>query len=269
MRHIPVLLMALLVTQHAVAQPPALPAFDVVSVKPSEGGSVAGIIRTPGRWRATDVTLIRLIESAYPDYAYGLIVDGPAWARNSRFTVDAATSTTATAADLQKMLARMLSDRFGLRTHVEKRSLDVYALKLAREDGRLGPNLVASAPECTAANQPRQALPASCERFRAPAFTAETRDSSLTSNADSISRIVRSLFLFGGSDRPIIDQTGLTGRYDMHLQYRGSFAPVTEADADGVTLFNALEEQLGLKLEGRRELLSVLVIDDARMPTPN
>ena len=273
MRQIAVALIALLVAHQATAQQPQLREFDVVSVKPSPGvarqgpdmGRV-GVVRQPGRWRALHVTVVQLIDLAYPEYANGFVVDGPGWVRDSRFTIEATMSTaTPTAIDLQRMIGRMLEQRFGLVTRAEKRPLDVYALKVAREDGRLGPNLVPSAPECISARGQGQPPPAHCERFREP---AQDRDNSITVHVSPVSRIVQMLTSVGRADRPIIDQTGLTGRYDIQLQYRGGFGPGAAGD-DGVPLYTALEEQLGLKLERRRDVLPVLVIDAASLPQPN
>jgi uncharacterized protein (TIGR03435 family) len=205
-----------------------------------------------------------LIETAYPEYANRRVVDGPAWARDSRFTIEATVSASPTAADVERMIRRLLEERFSLRVHAEKRMLDVYALRVAREDGRLGPNLVPSARECVSAREQREVPPARCERFQDPGTTL----SSLTAHVSPISRIVQMLTAVG-ADRPVVDHTGLTGRYDIQLLFRGGFAPNVGADLDDAPLLTALEEQLGLKLERRREVLNVLVIDAASLPQPD
>ena len=272
MREIAVALVALLAAHQATAQQPQVPEFDVVSVKPSPGIASdgpdrgrTGVNRQGGRWRALHVTVVQLIELAYPEYANRRVVDGPAWVRDSRFTIEATISNpTASASDIQGMIGRLLEQRFGLVTRPERRPMDAYALKLAREDGRPGPNLVPSARECVSAREQREVPPARCERFR----DADTALSSFTVHLAPISRVVQMLAAVG-ADRPIIDETGLTGRYDMQMQFRGGFAPNVGADLDGASLLTALEEQLGLTLERRREVLNVLVIDVASLPQPN
>ena len=272
MRQLVVALVALFVAHETVAQQAQPPQFDVVSVKPSPGIASdgpdrgrAGVVRQGGRWRALHVTVVQLIELAYPEYANRRVVDGPAWVRDARFTIDATLSNpTASAMDIQRMIGRLLDQRFALVTRAERRPMDAYALKLAREDGRLGPNLVPSARECVSAREQREIPSARCERFQDPG----TALSSFTVHVAPISRIVQMLTAVG-ADRPIIDETGLTERYDMQLQFRGTFAPNVGADLDGAPLLTALEEQLGLKLERRREVLNVLVIDAASLPQPN
>jgi uncharacterized protein (TIGR03435 family) len=269
-RHLTFVLIAVALAQEPATQQ-SQPQFEVVSVKPADGSSkiANGIIRNqPGRWRAVDVTLVRLIESAYPEYAnVGLITGGPAWARDKRFTIDATFSGNASPSDVLAMLGRLLAERFGLRTHTEQRTLDVYALKLAREDGRLGPNLVRTAPECVEAMQQRRVpRPSACERFQAPSTLAE---SSLTFSGAPVTRILEALKMAGGADRPLLDRTGLTGPYDIYLHFNVGFGPVAGSNTDGLSMFAALQDQLGLKLERARESLNVLVIDGASIPEPN
>jgi uncharacterized protein (TIGR03435 family) len=75
-----------------------------------------------------------------------------------------------------------------------------------------------------------------------------------------------------GMDRPVFDRTGLTGHFDLQLEYDGPFSGAfanRQSSIDGVSIFTALQEQAGLKLEAAREVVDVLVIDFAQMPTPN
>src|SRR5688572_2145028 len=136
---------------HAANQPQSVPAFQVASVKPGDPRiNIPGFRTTPnGQWFAQNSTLTDIMRRAFPDFAFpGSIVGGPRWAHETRFTIDARAASPAPPADLQAMARHLLADRFRLRTHVEQRPVDVYALVVAREDRRLGRGLRPSSAEC-------------------------------------------------------------------------------------------------------------------------
>src|SRR5688572_2224678 len=121
--------------------------FDVASVKPVPplSGSlgdmlaIAGRRPPPGQWGLRAVTLHNAIILAYPEFRLpGLVIGGPDWIRETRFDLQARMSPSATHAEVQTMFRRLLAERFGLRTHTERRLLDVYLLSVATP-GTLGP----------------------------------------------------------------------------------------------------------------------------------
>ena len=239
------------------------PEFEVASVKPA-GPLVPSGSLPPGLWRARSRHLVQLIGAAYPQYFFeGLVVGGPAWTRNARFDIDARMDPATTPAQLAQMISKLLAERFALRTHTEQRPVNVYVLKKSRADGQLGTQLKRSDPSCAEARTARQPLPPQCQA---------TGTSGFQSRAMQISDFVRVLIGMG-IDRPVFDRTGLTGHFDLQLQYdygpsSGAFAS-RPSSIDGVSIFTALQEQAGLKLEAAREVVDVLVIDSAEMPTPN
>jgi len=200
----------------------------------------------------------------HPQYVFdGLVVGGPAWTRNARFDIDARMDPTTTPPQLAQMISKLLADRFTLRSHTEQRPVDIYVLKMSRADGRWGPQLARSDPSCAQARTARQPLPPQCQ---------VTATSGFQSRAMQISEFLRVLGGMG-IDRPVLDRTGLTGHFDLQLQYdhgpfSGAFAG-RQSSIDGVSIFTALQEQAGLKLEATREVVDVLVIDYAEMPMPN
>jgi uncharacterized protein (TIGR03435 family) len=239
------------------------PAFEVASVKPS-GPPVPFGRLPPGQWRAGRSTLVGLIGYAYREYVFdGLVVGGPAWVREARFDIDARMDPTTTPAQLARMISNLLADRFALRTHTEQRPVDVYVLKMSRDDGQLGVQLKRSDPSCVEALTARQPFPPQCR---------ETATSGMQYRAMRISDFLRLLSVMG-IDRPVLDRTGLRGYFDLQLQF--DYAPFSGASGrqssniEGVSFFTALQEQAGLMLEAAREVVDVLVIDSAEMPTPN
>jgi uncharacterized protein (TIGR03435 family) len=183
--------------------------------------------------------------------------------REARFDIDARMEPTTTPMQLAQMISTLLADRFALRTHTERRPVDVYVLKMSRNDGQFGAQLKRTDPSCAEARAARQPLPPEC---------LVTATSGMQYRAMQISDFIR-LLSGMGIDRPVLDRTGLTGHFDLRLQYdnapfSGAFAS-PQSSTDGVSFFTALQEQAGLKLEAAREVVDVLVIDSAEMPTPN
>ncbi len=239
------------------------PAFDVVSIKPA-GEAVPVGRPSPGVWRSGRSTLVQLIGRAHPEFAFSdLVAGGPAWVHDARFEIDARMAPTTTPAQLAQMISALLADRFALRAHTERRAVNVYVLKVARDDGRLGPRLRRSDPACVKAALDRQPFPPECR---------PTATSGMEYRAMQIADFTR-LLSAARIDRPVLDRTGLSGHFDLQVDfdYGPPFPPVGNQGVDtrGGSFFTALQEQAGLKLEAARELVEVMVVDSARMPTPN
>jgi uncharacterized protein (TIGR03435 family) len=264
----------------------ARPAFDVASVKPNKSGRIAGgaALLPGGRFTATNVPLRQLVR-----VAYGLldpqIAGGPNWVDSDRFDVTAAAGSDAAPAQVRLMLQQLLADRFALTGHRDTRELPIYALAMARNDRRLGPQLRPSQVDCAAAGslapqapqvspQPGDRL--TCDRFdgaAAPRFTAG--GVTMAQLAVKLSPLV---------NRVVADRTGLSGRFDFELQWTPDGLPQRapgtpsdqplrvnghEVDPNGPSIFTALREQLGLALDSRNGPVDVLVIDGASPPDPD
>jgi uncharacterized protein (TIGR03435 family) len=171
------------------------------------------------------------------------------------------------------MLRSLLAERFGLVVHTETKEEAIYALTVAKP-GKLGSGLVefkaGSCQEFDPANPPTAPTPGKpaalpCGRMRSGRTGIVGVGVRLADLIDKISLLL---------GRTVVDQTGLTGKYDINLQWpspppSSSDAPAPARSEDGSPIFSALREQLGLKLESRKGPVEVLVIDRATKPTEN
>src|ERR1700722_460183 len=133
------------------AQTVSRPEFDVASIKPN--GAPRGATNTflsGGRYVGTTVTLRRLIGLAYQPLLGQQIVGGPAWINTDLYDITAKAEGNPTADTLRLMLQGLLADRFKLRTHMETRAMPVFALGLARSDGKVGSSLTPGTVDCSA-----------------------------------------------------------------------------------------------------------------------
>jgi uncharacterized protein (TIGR03435 family) len=172
------------------------------------------------------------------------------------------------------MLRTLLADRFKLVIRNETREMPIYALILARADRRLGTQLRASNVDCAAlftAARARGEAPPPTTNGRPTCGTRTTRGSMMTTGV-AIGDFARNLGPFTG--RPVVDKTGLTGVYDLDLTWTPEEAPPgpggTSAppppSSDSGSLYSAVQEQLGMKLDAQRGPVDVLVIDSVERP---
>jgi uncharacterized protein (TIGR03435 family) len=185
--------------------------------------------------------------------------------------VTAKAARAVTLAEMREMTRRLLDERFALKTHTETRELDVFVLELAQRDGRLGPQLKPSSLDCRpflTGARPMSESPQDERGVRLCGVNRVIWGRRGTGNIYDgvpLERVVTRLQGLVG--RPVLDRTGLSGTFDIDLR----FTPDGQPDVlNGYPpLMTALVQQLGLKLESRKERLPVLVIDDAQPPTPN
>lgn len=226
--------------------------------------------RAGGVYVGTNLTLHQLVTEAYRLRPFQ-VIGGPGWIKLDRFDINAKAPEGATGRP-DPMLRTLLADRFKLRAHTETKEQQVYALVLARADGRLGPKLVASTQECGAparGGAPGAAAPPPREpcgmNMNGTGTTAM-----LKGIGQPLARLATTLS-GSGVEGIMVDRTGLTGNFDIELQWtpenlRSAAAAV---GGDGPSLFTALQEQLGLKLESSRGPVEYLVIDSAEQPSPD
>jgi uncharacterized protein (TIGR03435 family) len=238
---IPKTAITLITASVCFAQEP--PSFEVASIKPNREGPFGDLsqdISPNGMFTARNVPLKDLVR-----LAYGLrdlqISGAPAWSKTQGFDIQArpaANGATWPRAQVLRMLQGLLEDRFQLKAHRENRDVPAYALTL----GRRGPTLL----------PPREG--AQRGRF---------------GDLDMPSMTLKSLcevleFELG---RPVVDQTGLPGSFAIRLQWASERAPVP--DTSRPSLFTAIQEQLGLKLDATRAPLEMFVIDGVEQPSEN
>lgn len=258
----------------AAAQTPR-PAFEAASVKVNKSGT--GLVRLstfPGRLTAVNVTLRMLVRYAYNIQDFQMS-GGPAWIDADRFDVEATAGSTQGFDGIRLMTRTLLGDRFKLVAHTESRELPIYVLAIARRDGRLGDQINPAGPDCKpmtplpGAPPPPPPPPGGAPNTQCPSMLAV---GGISGRKLPIDRLVATLSQFVG--RRIVDNTSLTGTFDFDLKWtpdqlpgggRGP-VPIAPFDADGPSLFTAMQEQLGLKLEASRGPVDVLVIDGAEKP---
>ena len=273
-------------TPIVIARQADAPAFEVVSIRENKSSVLdpedSSIAFMPGgRFVTTNWPLRLLIMGAFALQPQQL-VGAPDWIDMVRYDISATAPGPLTPASSQLAIQRMLADRFGLTVHTETRELPIFALRVARDDGRLGPRIKRSAIDCEAiikANMqvrgdgPRIAVPQLPDGRSACGFSQRfgrvlAGGTTMANFAQGLSRI---------NSRIIHDRTGLTGGFDIDLEFTpdpsiyrdGAPGPGAPLDPNAPSFFTALVEQLGLKLEATRAPVEVLVIDRIERPTEN
>jgi len=251
----------------------------------------------PGRFSATNTTLRMLIRNAYQLQDFQ-ISGGPSWLTSDHFDIvakipdsfrDLPPATPLSGpGPLQLMIRSLLAERFKLVVHTETKEQTIYGLVMARSDGRFGPQLKKSETDCAAMM--------AAARGRGPAMPPpgppqpgdkmpcgiRIGPGNMVVGGATLAQFANTLGMFVG--RIVQDRTGLTGNYDINLMWTPDQmpprAPGTPADQpirvngididpNGPSIFTAVQEQLGLKLDSQRGPVEMLVIDRAEKPVEN
>jgi uncharacterized protein (TIGR03435 family) len=250
---------------------PAHSEFDVASVKPSAPADDRALVQAlPGRLLMQNFSARSLILFAYGVADYQ-ISGGPSWIISERYDIQAKGALNATVQQMEgPMLQALVEDRFKLALHRETKQLPVYELTIANGNAKLLPS---KNDNCTAysADSPPPTAPAPGTIFCGfPRFASSGLNQTLNGAAISIAALAGNLSRWQ-LHRPILDRTGLTGTFDVHLEWTAD-PPSGIADTDassGPSIFTALREQLGLKLQPAKGPVEVLVIDHVEKPSSN
>lgn len=252
----------------AVPQGGERPRFEAASVKPNTSADAGMNNRfSPGRFSYVNTPLSVLISLAYGMNA-DRVLGVPDWARTAKFDITATYNPELRQYQSQ-MLQRLLEERFALQVHREKRELPVYEAVIARADGQLGPAMRAATLDCSPSNTANRVL-------------CGTRIATGLVQGKSVNWRVVLDQLPSEVGRPVIDRTGLTGMFEVTLEWTPDPAAMPSPDAAAraaaaaaaagdraVTIFTALQEQLGIRLQPARAPLDVLVVDRVERPTPD
>ena len=208
---------------------------------------------------ATNVPPKELIAEAYHIRADNLS-GAPNWTETERFDIVAKAPPATSPDDLRQMMVALLRERFGLATHTEQKVIPAYALVKAKN----GPSLKQS--------EPARDVDGGC----APARASTRRDRGISCQHMSMADLADALPDMAGGyiDTPVVDRTGVEGFYDFELSWtpaaRLNSSGTQPTVGSGLSVFKALEDQAGLKLESRKLPLPVVVIDHVdRTPTGN
>lgn len=251
------------------------PTFEVTSIRrnmtPNQQGGGMAAPQPGGRFVAIGATLRRLVAYAYDDVQ---VFGGPGWVDTDRFDVNARAAGDRPPAEIVRMVRSLLEDRFKLVVHTETREMPIYTLTLARADRKPGPKLRETDTKC--AQESRNFIPIAASGFPPPCGDFRLGARALIARAMTMPALAKLLRARVG--RPVTDQTGLVAPYDFEIDWSSDLglnkAPPDSAGAaeltpEGLSLFTAMQEQLGLRLTAARGAVDVLVIDRAEAPTPD
>jgi uncharacterized protein (TIGR03435 family) len=278
------------------------PEFEVASIKQNKDGGPRVFVgeKSPGTFSGENATLQQLIQRAYGGIfgqrtwlpfetaaQAGLpILGGPSWLGSERFDVIAKwkaeptvqprpiESTLKAQAQMGLMLQTLLEQRFQLMIHRETKEIPVYELTIAKNPSKLRPS------SCTPYD-PVHPIPTPASDQPSINYCGSSRirrkglDWTFDGTAITVADLAGTLSWLVDQHRPVVDKTGFSGKFDVHLQWTPGLGELGEHDlpappeASGPSIFSVLEEQLGLKLKTGRAPVEVLVVDHAEMPSAN
>jgi uncharacterized protein (TIGR03435 family) len=226
------------------------PTFEVATIKPSQPNDPTDGFHTRGRHLFIENQTVNKLVA----FAYGMngkqISGGPAWLESERFDIDGVPNIDGTPSLKQEqgMVRKLLTDRFAVTLHKEKKELAVYAITVAKS----GPKLTKSVGEL----------------IGMPSQDASQHGTELEMSFKNMSMADFAFCMQFFLDRPIVDQSGIAGKYDFTLKW--SFDDSATGDANAAPgLFTAVQQQLGLKLEAVKAPADVIVIDHVERPSAN
>jgi uncharacterized protein (TIGR03435 family) len=237
-------------------------AFEVASIKPATPGDRSGkfaIMQSGHEFVVKNYTVKDLVSFSY-DLPPRRISGGPPWTDIDLYNILAGTPGQAPPKleEQMAMVRSLLNDRFQFRYHREQRELPVYELTVARSGVKLRPS---AAPPDTQPLLVSRGFPGS--HVQLPG-----RNVTMTEFASELQR--------GVLDRPVIDKTNLSGKYDFDLeweyddtQFGGHFPPINSGASGKPDVFAAIQQQLGLRLESSRAQVEIIIIDSVQKPSEN
>jgi uncharacterized protein (TIGR03435 family) len=280
-RHVVVLAAACLATAVAHGQAPtpapapapqvSSPTYDVVSIKQNKSGDGGmSMSAVSASFKGTNLTIVDLVMNSYDLTSSDLIFGLPGWTRSTHFDVyakivnpDKKQIDNLTDTQREAMILAILKDRFHFQAHLETKTLPVYDLVLAKGGAKF-----------TGGNGPDAVTAAALAKRNITVGGMVMYDGEITAGATPVSSLVFSLT--GVVGRTVIDKTGLTGRYNFELKWTPEHGAQASAD-NGQTdpenstpsIYTALQEQLGLKLQSSKGPVETLVVDHIEMPSEN
>ena len=238
--------------------------FEVASVKPNISGQQGRFIRpSPGQLSITNMSLKNLLTIAYKVRDFQ-ISGGPGWMDSDRYDIEAKPAANASPKQMEgPMLQALLEDRFSLHIHHETRELPVYVLTVGKNGSNLSP---AAEKTCVPFDPSNPPLPTAPNRNPSEqcGFLGLGLGS-LTARQVSMEALTMAFSQLLG--RPVVDRTGITGEVDARLTFAPDEAPTSDSTLPSI--FTAVQEQLGLKLDSAKGPVDILVVDRAEKPTGN
>jgi uncharacterized protein (TIGR03435 family) len=282
-----ILLTAIGLAQSPGAAPMSRPEFEVASIRPDTSGTNMVSIRPPagGRFTTTNSTVKMLVGLAYRVQGFE-ISGGPGWIDSDGYDINArAAESNLTLDQLRPMVQALLEDRFKLMVHREMKEMPIYAVLPARSGTKLAEpkegGCVMPGTNSPPDNPPKSPT-APSHRPLAPCGGFIVNPNRLVGGNISMTQLANVLSSFLG--RPVIDKTGFAGKFDVELEFSPDgimFGPggvgasgvppsdTANADTSRPSIFTALQEQLGLRLDSQKGPGEILVIDRVERPGEN
>jgi len=258
---------------HAFCQPtPPRPEFEVASIKLNKSADMRMMVRPApgGRFTVTNVPLQYVVTMAYRIKDFQLS-GAPPWFLAERYDIEAKADGDPSFDAMLPMVRTLLEDRLRLQVHRDSKEMQVYALVVAKAgklhpaEGECGPPPSGPLP----APEPGKLPTPPCGFFFVVPGHLSAQKAAIGGLSDSLSLL---------TDRIVLDKTGLAGKYDINLEFtpdQSQFqappgvTPAPPIDSNGPSLFTALQEQLGLKLESQKGPVEIIVIDHVERPSEN
>ena len=242
--------------------------FEVASVRPSMEKTMSVRVMPGARLVAT-APLKLLIMKAY-GLQYARVIGGPEWINDDRFEIQAKAGQDANPAQVMTMLQNLLEERFRMKCNARIVRWPSMILVVNKGWSKLAPTKISECPPSdtlTPSAQPDAAAAAPCGQMRIVPSASGVR-----MEGDPVRRSPPSQFRRRSSpppDRPVLDRTNLTGLFDIRLHFIEERPGAPDSDLSGPTMFIAVQEQLGLKLESSKGPVEFLIIDHVEHPTAN
>ena len=243
-------------------QTAAVRKFDVASIKVNTTGDSGWLLSPPrrGQERIINLELRKIIASSFRTQDK-LILGGPAWLDRTRYDIDAKGADDVTDVVVWEMMRSLLAERFHLRYHLETREMTVYSLSIARGGHKLGDPSKGLCGDAIKAGE-------ECGAIKFPPYGVAIDNAPIGALTAVLARRLQNL--------PVVDDTGLTGRYDALVRWRPDEMTPEQLDAlpadarpPDMSMFEAFERQAGLKLEVGKRPTKVVVIDEIQPAAAN
>ena len=237
------------------------PSFDVATIKPNPSGGtrMQGLTMNGRNFRVRNGSLIDLITFAF-DVQVNQVVGAPAWAENDRYDIDGVPDQPGqpNMKQARGMLQKLLTERYKLTIHHEKREMSAYVLSAAK-----------TAPKLTESKTIQGQLPGMFATPGQGGLTLHLVNGTMTDFTGFLQMLIL--------DKPVVDRTDIQGRYDANItflpdltQFHGNPPKIPAADVpDAPDLFTAIQQQLGLKLAAEKTAVDVIVFDHVEKPSAN
>jgi uncharacterized protein (TIGR03435 family) len=261
-----ILAVGLICASHALAQVADSPAaFEAASIRLNLSGASGAHYRFLPGFNAENATLMNLIALAY-DVADFRILAGPGWIDSDRYDVEAKTEGNPGLDEKKLMIQTLLADRFRLKIHRETKQLPIYMLTMAKGGIKMQPVKEGS---CIV-REPGSSIPAPGRKLTDYCGLVVSMGRGRLELGDAkMADLVTALTRLTG--RTVVDETGIKGAFTVRLTFSPDIGVAADpsADAAGPSIFTAVQEQLGLKLESSRGPVEALVIDHVERPSEN